>query len=799
MNALLQDLRYAARSLRKNPGFSTVAVLTLALGIGATVAIFSVVDATVLRPLPFTDPARLLRVWETTPDGDDFSISELNYVDFREQNRSFVEMAAYKQAMVSLTGDGEPERLEAMAVTHTLFPLLGATPALGRTFLPDEDQPGGDNRVAVLSHELWQRRFGGDPAVIGQTVTLDGESFAVTGVMRPGFDFPGAELWIPLAPGTNRDRGDHWLGAIGRLAPGASIERARADLGGISRRMGEQHPHLAGWGVRLATFPAWLVDPQFRRTAYVLFGAVGFLLLMACANLANLLFARGTTRRAEIAVRSALGAGRARVVRQLLTESVLLALLGATVGLLGAFWAVQALQALEPASIPRLGEVGIDGRVLAFTLGVSLLTSLVFGLAPAMRASSTDLSEALRQGGRGGTPGRHRRVRDALVVSQVALAMVLLVGAGLLIRSFLELRSIDPGFDAERVLAVSLELPQTGYAEPWRRGVFYRDVIDRLETLPGVTAVGATMIDPFGGWNLMNDVTPAERAAETGSSWYMQAGWRAATPGFFRAMNIPLLSGRLFSEDDPWDGPRVTVITQSLARQLWPDEDAVGKRLFWGGTDGEPFTVVGVAGDYRDVQLEADPPPIMFIPHDQLPMPGMTLMIRTAADPAGIAGAVRLQIRAMDPNLPIPEIRPLERNLAGAVAGPRFRTLLLGFFAAVALLLAAVGIYGVMAFSVSRRTRELGLRLALGARPEAVLNMVMRRGVVLALLGITLGAAGAFALTRFLDSLLYDTAPTDLATFAAVSLLLATAALLASYIPARRAMRVDPMVALRSE
>jgi putative ABC transport system permease protein len=781
-----------------------VAVLTLALGIGAATAIFSIVDAVVLRPFPFPEPDRLVRVWETTPDGEDFSASEPNYLDFGALNHSFSEMAAYRQAPLSLTGEGDAERLEGMAVTHTLFPLLGLDPVLGRTFTVDEDRPDGNNRVAVLSHELWQRRFGGASSALGRTTTLDGDAYTVIGVMPPDLgltgELPDADIWIPLAPRPHWDRGDHWLTMIGRLRPEVTIDQAGADLEGIAGRIGAAHPHIAGWGVRLAPFTEWIVGAEFRRTLFVLFGAVFVLLLMACANLANLLFARATTRRAEIGIRAALGAGHGRLIRQLLTESALLAMLGAGVGLLGAAWVIDALQALEPAGIPRLHEVDIDGRVLVFATGIGLLTSIVFGLGPAVHAARVDLNELLKHGGRGGIPRRQVFVRDALVISQIALAMVLLIGAGLLIRSLVQLQRVDPGFDAKNVLAVQLHLPDDDeYREPWQKVGFFNELIGRLETLPGVSSAGATMVDPFSGWNFVNNVTPEERAMETGPNGYLQAGWRTATPGFFRTMNIRLVRGRLFSEADPGDGPRLTVITRTLAARLWPGEDPIGKGLFWGGTDGTPLTVIGVVGDYRDVAIGPDAPPLIFLPYNQLPWPSMTLVVRSSGDPGAVASAVRGEIRNLNSNLPVPEIRPLEQHLDQAVAGPRFRTLLLGFFSAIALLLATAGIYAVVAFTVAQRTREIGIRIALGAQRETISGMVLRRGGLLALLGVGLGLAGAWSVTRFGESLLYDITPTDPATFVFVSVLLGGIAILASWIPARRAMRVDPVVALRTE
>lgn len=798
MSELRQDLRYAFRQLRRNPAFTTMALLTLVVGIGATTAIFSVADAVILRPLPYPDPDRLVRIQETTPRGEPFSVSDANYLDFREQSRTFSEMAAYREAPVALTGDGQPERLAGVAATHTLFDLLGADPLLGRTFSEAEDSHGGGTAVAVLSHGLWQRRFGGDPAAVGRTATLDGQGFTIIGVMPPDFDFAGAEIWLPLAPDPNGDRGDHWLRMIGRLRSGATLAEAHADLSAVASRIGERHPHIAGWGVRLSSYADSVVLPEFRHTVFVLFGAVGFLLLMGCVNIANLLFARANARETELGIRAALGAGRGRLARQLLTESIVLAAIGASLGLVAASWAIDVLKLVDPAGVPRLSEVGIDGRAVAFTSAVAVAASLGFGLAPAIRASRVNVRR-LNHGSRQGTSRRHRRIRDVLVVSQFAVALVLLVGAGLMIGSLSRLLRVDPGFSAEQVVAVPLQLPDSEYGEPWRRGVFYEEITARLEELPGVTAVGATVVEPFSGWNLMNDVTPERLVAQTGTSGYLQAAWRSVTPGFFAAMGTSLIAGRVFSAADPYDGPPVVVVTQTLANRLWPSDDAIGKRLYWGGVDGTPRTVIGVVGDYRDVRLDAEPAPVMFLPHSQLPMPGMTLLLRSARNVEALAGPIRDRIWSLDPNLPVPTVRPLEHSLAEATAGPRLRAILLGSFALAALLLAAIGIYGVMAFTVSQRTREIGVRMALGADPGNVWALVLGHGAALAAAGIAIGLAGALGLSRYLESLLFQIDPADPATFIAVPVILCGVALLAAWGPARRAVRVDPMVAIRAD
>lgn len=795
---MFHDLRYAARSLRSSRGFTAVAVLTLGLGIGATTAIFAVVDAVMLQPLPFRDPGRLVHVWETTREGADFEASEPNYLDFRDRNHSFEVMAAFRHVALNLTGASDPQRLEGMAVTHSFFPLLGVGPELGRTFLPEEDVPGGDTRVAVLSHSLWKDHFGADSSVVGRTVTIDRQPYTVTGVMPQGFGYRGAELWVPLAPNPARERDDHWLWVLGRLRPGVGMEAAAADLQAIATSIGDQYPDIDGWGARVESMSARIVGPGFRQTMLVLLGGVGGLLLIACLNLANLLLARATSRQTEIGIRSALGAGRSRIARQLLTESLLLAAVGSVLGLLAASWAVDLLQGLAPAWVPRLEEIAIDWRVMVFALALGLATSLVFGLAPAIRASRVDLAQTLRQSSRSVSPA-HRRLRDGLVVVQVALATALLIGAGLLMRSFVNLQATDPGFDPAGVVAIPIELDPSAYGEGSHRIAFLNELIERTMSIPGVEGAGASAVDPMSGWNFSNDVTPLERAAEVGPSGYMQAGWRVVTPGFFDAMRIPVLSGRTFSATDSGDGPSIGIVTATLAERLWPGEDAVGKRMFFGGVDGDPLTVIGVVGDYHDVDITGEAPLLLFRPNSQMAWPSMTLLVRSNLDPSAIGAAVRARVRAMDPNLSVPEVRPLERSLAGAVAGERFRSLLLSAFAVIALILAAVGVYGVASFGVARRIREFGVRLALGASPADVTGMVVRNGIVLAAAGLLVGIAAAWGLTRFLETLLYELSPTDPATFIAVVLLLGGVTVLASYLPGRRASRVDPMTALREE
>jgi putative ABC transport system permease protein len=795
---MFHDIRFAARLLMRSPAFATVAVVTLALGIGANAAMFGIVNATILQPLPYADAERLVYVRETTPEGHNFSASEPNYLDFRDGAASLESLAAFRDDTPTIVHGGEPQRVYGLAVTHDFFTTLGIAPALGRGFVAAETAPGADTAVVVLGHSLWHQRFSGDPGIVGQEVDLEGRAHLVVGVMPPGFEFAGAQLWTALAPEPGARRDDHWLGMVGKLAPGASAESAHAELSAIATRIGQDHPNVAGWGVRIEPLSQVVVNPQFRLTAYMLFGAVGFLLLLTCANLAGLQIARATRRTAELGIRAALGAARARLVRQMLVESALLAMLGVFAGLALAHIAIGSLQAIGPDAIPRLDEIRMDGTVLAFTAYVGAVAAILSGLLPALRASRPDINEVVKQGGRTGLSRQQRRTGSALVVAQVALAMVLLVGAGLLMRSFLELRASDPGFDPTSVLAVELQLDDR-YAEPWQKVVFFRELARSLEGQPGIRAAGATATQPFSGSNFMNDVTPVERAAQIGPGGFMQANWRAVTPGFFEAMGVPLLRGRTFNEGDRHDGPRQIVISETLAARMWPDEDAVGKSVYWGGTSGTPLTVIGVVSDYQDVEVGATAPPVMFLPYNQLPWPKMTLVVRTDADADAVAAVIRERIREMDASLAVPAITTLREEMSAAVAGPRFRTVLLGAFALIALALAAVGIYGAVALNVGQRRREVGLRIALGAQPGTVVRDFVADGARLAVAGLLIGLAGAWALSRLMEGLLYETPPLDLSVFATATIILGAVALIATFAPANRAGRVDPMEALRDE
>jgi putative ABC transport system permease protein len=811
MSTLLQDLRHAARMLLRAPGFTVVAVLTLGLGIGANTAIFSVVNGVLLRPLPFAEPDRVIQ-FGTIPSGEEPTagyLSPPDFVSLREGSRSFTDVVAFMAGGATLTGMDEPQRLDAAWVSAGFFELLGAEPVLGRTLRPEENEPG-NTEVAVLAHALWQQAFGADPAVIGRTVELNGVARTIVGVAPPGFGFPEERaVWVPLSynetfsAGTDVNRRAQYLQVLARLQPGASLEEARAEAGTISARLERAFPQT-NTNVALAFVPVReVLVGDVRTPLLILLGAVGLVLLIACTNVANLLLARAARREGEMAMRSALGAGRSRIVRQLLTESVLLGVLGGVLGLLLAIWGTALLTSLQPEGIPRLQEIGVDGRVVAFTLGVSLLTGVVFGLIPALQVTRPNLMGSLREGGRGSLSGRQgQRARNLLVVSEMALAVMLLVGAGLLMRSFLQLQQVDPGFRPQQTLAADLSLPDRSYPEEAQRAEFYRSLLERIGGLPGVRAVGAVSMLPMGSEQfIINYQVRGREPAAPGEAVSLEV--RIATPEYFRAMEIPLLRGRAFTEADHADAPQVALINETAARQIFPDEDPIGQFIALGwGIDEDRFAggeVVGIVGDVRQFGPGADFAQEIYLPFAQIPLHDMTVVARTAGDPQALAGVMRGEVRTLDPALPVMDLRTLEHVVSRAVAQPRFYMLLLSLFAAVALALAAIGIFGVLAYLVTQRTREIGLRIALGADPGTVQRLVAGRALRLAIGGVVAGMLGALALTRVLESLLYGVSATDPLTFVAVSLILIGVALVASYLPARRAARVDPMVTLRAE
>jgi putative ABC transport system permease protein len=810
MQTLLQDLRYAIRTMANNRTFTALAVLALALGIGANTVIFSVVNAVLIRSLPFPDPDRIIMVFESDlQQSSQEAIAAANFLDWRDQNQVFEDIAAYREEAFNLTGTDRPERAAGVVTTAGLFPVLGVTPILGRVFQSDEENLGS-GRVAVISQNLWERRFASDPNVIGQTLTSNSEPLTIIGVMPSGFRFPEeADLWIPprqfvpehvLRPtvnmSTNRD--SHYLSAIARLKPGQTLQQARANMDAVARRMEEQNPNEnAGRGVSLATLREQIVG-DIRPTLLVLFGAVGFVLLIACANVANLLLARAATRQKEIAIRTALGATRFRLVRQLLAESVLLALLGGGLGSLLAMWGIGPLISLMPAGIYGAKDIGIDGLVLGFTLAVSLLTGVVFGLVPALQATKSDLNESLKEGGRGGSAGaRRNRARSLLVVSEIALSMVLLIGAGLMTKSFFRLEQVNPGFETRNVMAMRLSLPAVQYPDERRRAAFFQQVIQRLQAVPGVQSGAAISRLPLTPGNSGRGVTIAGRPTDV-SSEGPSADYRVISADYFRVMGVPVLKGRSFTEADNSDAPPVAVINETMAQRYWPGEDPLGQRMRI--EDDDPWMeIVGVVGAVKHFGLDSKSRPEFYVPYLNDPWPFMTAVIRSTSNPSSLADAMRREVWAIDKDLPVPEIKSMDQLLSGSVAGRQFNMLLLGIFAGVALVLAAVGIYGVMSYSVTQRTHEIGIRMALGAKQSDVVKLVVRQGIALALAGVGMGLAGALGLTRVLASLLFEVGTTDPATFVAISLLLTAVALGACFVPARRAARVDPMIALRYE
>ncbi|MGH9834747.1 MAG: ABC transporter permease [Blastocatellia bacterium] len=811
MQTLWQDLRYGARLLLKHPAFTLIAVVTLALGIGGNTAIFTVVNAALLRSLPYQEPERLVYLRETTPQKS-FPRREASYPDFLDwrQNQSFSGMAAYAGGggFTLMGGDG-PERIMAGRVTGNFFSVLGVEPMLGRLFREDEDQPNAE-RVVALSYGFWQRRFGGDPKVVGQTLNLSGDAYTIIGVLPPAFQFAPrgtVEVWAPWRPNEAQltRRFMHWVNVIARLKPGVSEAQAQAEMQTIAGRIAQDHKDShAGTNIVLTPLHEQIVR-QIKPLLLVLLGAVGFVLLIACANVANLLLARASARQKEIAIRAALGAGRFRLIRQLLIESALLALLGGGLGLLLAQWGVEALIAAIPDNVlnfmPYLRGLALDGRTLAFTGALALVTIIVFGLAPALHASKLDLQSALKEGGRTSGEGSRRRLRDLLVVGEIALALVLLVGAGLMMKSLMRLLEVDPGFDPKNVLTFSVSLPAAKFDRNEEVYAFHHQLISRLESLPGVKGAGTVTVIPLIGGNTTRFYDAAQpRPAPGGET---EANLREVSDNYFRVLGVPLVAGRHFNERDKADAPAVVIVNQTLAKRVFPNGDAVGQRLIFTGDDSSPNQIVGVVGDEKVNGLAEQTTPVVYYPFLQDTTPGLTknLVVRTEGDPAALVSAIRNECRELEPGLTVAQVMTMEQIIANSPSTfmRRYPALLIGVFAAVALLLAAIGIYGVMSYSVSQQTREIGVRLALGARKLDVLRLVIGRGMLLALAGVGVGVVAAFGLMRLMTGLLFGVEASDPATFGLIALLLVVVALLACYIPARRATKVDPMVALRCE
>ncbi len=810
METFLRDIRYGARSLARSPGFTAVAVFTLALGIGANTAIFSVVNAVLLRPLPYPHAERMAYVFETKRSDPkvELSLSPHNFTDLRGRNQSFDSYAAFNHGSFTLTGGDQPEALNGVMASADLGRVVGVAPAVGRFFTAEEDAPG-QNHVALISDGLWRRRFGADRQAVGRSVQLNGEPYTIIGVMPPGFDFPNmsTEVWAPLALDLSKyQRGTAFLQTVARLKPGVTLEQAQADVQNIAQRLGKEFPDLGrdDFSVKVKSLHehlfGWIEKPLL-----VLFGAVLLVLLIACLNVASLALGRATVRRKEMAVRSALGASRWSLARLLLTESVLLALAGAAAGLLLAKYGVDALTMIDPAALPDRRKVTIDASVVAFTFLTSLVTGVLFGLAPAWQAAKTDLSQAMRESSRAVAGGGWlRKIRGALVVAEISLSLVLLVSAGLLLKSFWKLLQVNPGFQPENVVTCSISLPQAKYPEEWQKAEFFRRTLEQARAIPGVQSAGFSTSLPFSGsrgsssFSIDDRPGPRERGPV--------ADRHAVAPGYFAVMGIHLRAGRDFNDSDGISHPAVVIINEEAARRFWPNENPVGKRLTIGMPQevklyGKPVSreIVGLVGNVKHEKLSDDFEPEMYIPAYQLPAPSMTLVVRGRVPVEGLTEGIRRAVQSVDPEQPIRRVQLLETWVAGSVAPQHFLAMLLLLFAAVALLLAAVGIYGVMSYTVTQRTHEIGIRMALGAGRHNVLRLVLGQGMVLALTGLGAGLALALASTRILASLLYGVSATDFATFAGFSLLLALVALLACLVPARRATRVDPIVALRYE
>jgi predicted permease len=805
MQNFFQDVRYGIRTLARVPGFTFIAIVVLALGIGANTAIFSVVNGVMLKPLAYRNANELVVLWEKMKQTDTLDLAPDDFVEYRARAQSFEQVAASVKQGYTLTGNDEPLRMDGAEVSANLFQLLGVEPLLGRGFLAEEDKPGASH-VVVLSYSLWQRQFGGDKKILNQTIRLNGEPHTVVGVMPADFQYPPpllrgnalearSELWTPLLVETMQGRNSHGLLAIGRLKKGVSFEQARAEVDIIAEQRDEKtRASHNGIGANLLLLHEQVVR-KIRPALLILLGAVGFVLLIACANVASLLLVRAAARQKEIAIRSALGAGRRRIVQQLLIESLLLALPGGGLGLLLAEWGNTLLLKLGASNIPRVDQIGTDSRVLLFTFGVSLVTGILFGLVPALKASSPNLVETLKESGRNST-GSTNRLRSALMVTEVALALVLLVGAGLLIKSFWQLQQVDPGFKVENLLVMETTLPVTKYAEGYQQTAFYQQALEKLSSLPGVQSSAIVNIPPLSGRRGVDAFEIEGSANSRNVSDVPLADYRSISADYFQVMGISVLSGRAFTPGDTASAPLVAIVNQATARRYFQDENPLGKRI---KTKDEWRTIVGVVSDVRQSGLDEQAATHLYVPFFQLPQGRMGWVVRTTTEPLNLLASIRNQIYEVDKDQPVYNVHTMERILAESLSQRRLNMLLLGTFSATALLLSLVGIYGLIANSVTQRTREIGIRQALGAQKRDVLRMMIKQGMLLTLTGIGIGLLAALMLTQFLKGLLHEVNDKDPLTFAGVALLLAAVALLACYLPARRVTKVDPMVALRYE
>jgi putative ABC transport system permease protein len=806
MESLRSDITYAIRNLWKRPGFTLIAVFTLAIGIGANTSIFSAINALILKPLPFHELDRVVAIWDKMPalGLEHNEVSFANYLDWQAQNQSFEQLALYRWWSANLAGIDPPERIQGFLVTANYFDALGMKPIMGRNFLPEENQPGKDS-VAIITHSLWQRRFGGDPNVLNKTITTNAVVRTIVGVMPEHFNFPkGGEVYGPLAitPEIMKNRRTHTYYVVGRLKPGVPIAGAQSDLDNITTRLQQQYPEEnTGWGATVFPIVADTVR-TYDTAIWMSMAAVAFVLLIACANVANLMLARASGRQREIALRAALGASRWRIVRQLLTESVIVALIGGALGVLVSFWGIDALRAANPGNAARFApgwhQLGLNFTVLAFTLGISLFSGIIFGLAPALQVSKPNLNDSLKEGSRQAS-GRSHGLRSSIVVFEIALSLMLLIGAGLALRTFLALLKTDPGFNPDNLLTLNITLPSAKYTDEPKRAAFYSDLVQRVKSTPGVESAAAVNYLPLGGSN-SSDAYLIEGEVQPPPGQENVGRYRVCTPDYFTTMGIRVVKGRSFTDQDKAGALPVLIVNEAFARKHWPNGDAIGKRIrSYGPLDKAPW--MEIVGVIQDVKHELNIPvtPEFYLPYAQDVWGAMVLVARTKVDPASLSSALRQQVWAIDKDQAVFDVHTMNEVRAISIGMYSSGSVMLGIFAGVALLLASVGIYGVMAFAVTQRTQEIGIRMALGARGLDVLTLVIKHGMKLAVVGILIGLAGSWALTRFMKGLLFGVEPTDLLTFSLVSLFLLVAAFAACYLPARRATKVDPLVALRWE